>query len=528
MRWQNCHVGLVQPERRQIDGEEISALRFQHGKADALQPLGQAIPAPRQLLAHVVEILGRLVEAVGDGGLQVGRRGEGEKLVHLGGDPQQRRRGADEADLPSRQRKNLAGAADLDGAVAHARNRDQRDMLAAIEGHVLPDLVADRDGVELLAEPRQQFEVFARIDHGGRIERIVEQHRLGLVIEDAAQHLLVQPPVRRLEPQQPRNAAGLADDRQVAVIDRLEADDFVAGLDHGENGRRQRLGAAGGHHHLGHRIEVQPVPAPIMGGDRLPQLRNAHHRRVLVVAVDRGVRGGAPDILRPGIVGKALAEIDGVVVARGLRHRLEDGDRKVGEDLVHGSHVSKNPWGASAAGLGLQPRRLPAQYAARQMLVVRQAPPPAPPATPSPSACRIGRRTPPACPWGPEWPPGRTTAAEPPRRPDRLRRRPHSARGHRPADSVPPPSPSRRLPASNRAPDGPPRVILPTTCFAGSRPASRAPKSPLARRKSSAANGLKGRQTWPKSPRSHSAVILSTDRFSAGSCLVMGQAPTGV
>src|SRR5690242_20763964 len=40
----------------------------------------------------------------------------------------------------------------------------------------------------------------------------------------SCQHLFGQPPIRRFEPQQPRDAAGLADDRQVAVIDRLEAD----------------------------------------------------------------------------------------------------------------------------------------------------------------------------------------------------------------------------------------------------------------------------------------------------------------
>ena len=269
--------------------------------------------------------------------------------MHLCRHPQQRRRGADKADLPSRQRKNLAGAADLDGAVAHARDRDQRDMLAAVEDHVLPDLIADRNRVELLAEPRQQFEVFTGIDDGGRIERVVEQHRLGLVIEDACQHLLGQPPVRRLEPQQARNAAGLADDRQIAVIDRLEHHDFVAGLDHGENGRRQRFGTARGHHHLGHRIEDEVVPASVVRRDRRPQLRNAHHRRILVVAVQRRVSRRPPDVLRAGIVGKALAEIDRVVVARGLRHRLEDGDGKVGKDLVHGGHVkiSRRPWSAT-------------------------------------------------------------------------------------------------------------------------------------------------------------------------------------
>ena len=260
--------------------------------------------------------------------------------MHLRRDPQQRRRRANKPDLPARQRKNLARAADLDGAVTHAGNGDQRDVLSAVEDDVLPDLIADRNTVELLAEARQQFEVFARIDHGRRIERIVEQHRLGLVIEGSAQHFFREPPVRRLEAQQARNAAGLADNRQIGIIDRLEHDDFVARLDHGEDRRGQRLGAAGGHHHLGHGIEAQSMPAPVVRGDRLAQFRNPHHRGVLVVAVHRGVGGGFADVFRPGIVGKTLTEIDGVVVARELRHRLEDGDGKVREDLVHGGHGS--------------------------------------------------------------------------------------------------------------------------------------------------------------------------------------------
>src|SRR5206468_8052718 len=83
------------------------------------------------------------------------------------------------------------------------------------------------------------------------------------------------------------------------------------------------------------------VPAPVMIRDRGPQFRNPHHRRVLVVAADRSVRGGAADILRAGIVGKTLAEVDRVVIAGRLRHRLEDGYGKVSKDLVHGSHGAK-------------------------------------------------------------------------------------------------------------------------------------------------------------------------------------------
>ena len=51
------------------------------------------------------------------------------------------------------------------------------------------------------------------------------------------------------------------------------------------------------------------------------------------------IRRGAANVLRPGIVRKTLAEIDRVVVARGLRHRLEDRDGQIRENLVHGRRI---------------------------------------------------------------------------------------------------------------------------------------------------------------------------------------------
>src|SRR5258706_3730122 len=85
------------------------------------------------------------------------------------------------------------------------------------------------------------------------------------------------------------------------------------------------------------------MPAPVMSRDRLPQLRNAHHRRVLVVAVHDSGRRHAAKVFRAGIIRKTLAEIDGVIVARELRHRLEDGNGKVRKDLVHGGHGKSQP-----------------------------------------------------------------------------------------------------------------------------------------------------------------------------------------
>ena len=68
-------------------------------------------------------------------------------------------RGADEADLPAGEGEDLAGRADLHRALAHAGQRDQRLVAAAVEDDVLPDLVAERDGVVADAELGQQREV---------------------------------------------------------------------------------------------------------------------------------------------------------------------------------------------------------------------------------------------------------------------------------------------------------------------------------------------------------------------------------
>ena len=48
----------------------------------------------------------------------------------------------------------------------------------------------------------------------------------------------------------------------------------------------------------------------VMTGNRLPEFGPPHHGRVLVPAFHQGIGGLAPHILRAGIIGKALAEID--------------------------------------------------------------------------------------------------------------------------------------------------------------------------------------------------------------------------
>jgi hypothetical protein len=77
-----------------------------------------------------------------------------------------------------------------------------------------------------------------------------------------------------------------------------------------------------------------------MGGDRLAQLGQAAHRRILARRAGQR-RGGALDhVLGPAEIGEALAEIDRLELAREPRHMLEDGGRQVGEERVHAAPYS--------------------------------------------------------------------------------------------------------------------------------------------------------------------------------------------
>ena len=64
-------------------------------------------------------------------------------------------------------------------------------MAAAVEHHVLPDLVADGDRVVRYAEVGEQREILAAEDRARRVERVVEQHDACVFgVKAARQHRL--------------------------------------------------------------------------------------------------------------------------------------------------------------------------------------------------------------------------------------------------------------------------------------------------------------------------------------------------
>jgi hypothetical protein len=128
--------------------------------------------------------------------------------VGLGEHAHERRRRADEADLPPREIEDLARRADLYGPLAHAGKRDHRGVAAPVEDDVLPDLVAERDRVVADAELGEQAQVLVGEDRGGRVERVVEESDLGPWGKGARQRLLGEAKSGGLQRHETRHAAG--------------------------------------------------------------------------------------------------------------------------------------------------------------------------------------------------------------------------------------------------------------------------------------------------------------------------------
>ena len=228
----------------------------------------------------------------------------------------------------------MPGRADGDRALGHARQCRDRDVLA-LEHDVLVDLIGDHDEIPLHGQAGDLGQLGPAEHHAGRIVRGVDQDQPGPAGHRVAQHVQVGPEGRRPQRHRHPGGAGHRDARRIGVVVGLERDHLVAGLQQREHGRRDRLGGAGRHQHLGVRVDLQPVEPLLVGGDGLPQLRDARAGRVLVAAAGQdGVGGGPGDLGRAVGVREALAQVDGVRRHGQRRHLGEDRRAHAGEPPV--------------------------------------------------------------------------------------------------------------------------------------------------------------------------------------------------
>jgi hypothetical protein len=249
----------------------------------------------------------------------------------------------DVADLPAGEREGLAGGADAHGALAHALDRHQRQMPAAVEQEVLVDLVADRIDAVFQAEPGNRLKLLHREHLAGRVHRVVDQDRLRVFRKGVLERAQVQPPVRRGDAEADGNSPGPLYQRQIAVIERLDEDHLVARLQQSQEGVGQGLGRTRGHHDLRLPVDVEPVEALVGGGDGLTQFGQSQHRRILVRPLHQRIGGHATNVLRPVHIGKALPQIDGAARDGKSRHGFENRGGKAGEHRIGRLHAVLHP-----------------------------------------------------------------------------------------------------------------------------------------------------------------------------------------
>ena len=83
------------------------------------------------------------------------------------------------AKLPASHRERLAGRADGDGSVPHARQLGHADHLVAVEDHVLIHVVADHQNVVLLTKVTDLFDFGVTKHLAQWVVGVVEDNGLG-------------------------------------------------------------------------------------------------------------------------------------------------------------------------------------------------------------------------------------------------------------------------------------------------------------------------------------------------------------
>ena len=172
--------------------------------------------------------------------------------------------------------------------------------------------------------------------------------------------------------------------RRVEVVTWLLHDHFVSWLEQGRHRRVQHTRCAGAHGDFG--VWAIPCSCVVNLGDPSAKGLVPWHRRVLVVAVFDGVRGGLPQCHRRGQVGESLGHVQGPMRLREGRHFRENGGahirhlgRRQAGLAVH--RITANlttspffPWLSVAKakytpyGAGLPLSRLPSQVARPPLL----------------------------------------------------------------------------------------------------------------------------------------------------------------
>ena len=129
-------------------------------------------------------------------------------------------------------------------AVAHALERGHGDVPGAVVEDVLVDFVGDGEGIPAHAEIADGFEFLAGEHLAGGIVRRIDDDGLGARAKGARQFVAIEAPGGRMEAHEARRGSGKNRVGAVVFVERLEDDDFVAGIDDRHHRGHHRFGRA--------------------------------------------------------------------------------------------------------------------------------------------------------------------------------------------------------------------------------------------------------------------------------------------
>ena len=186
-------------------------------------------------------------------------------------------------------------------------------MRVAVEDDALVDFIRDGEHVPALAQLRDHLQLVAREHLAGGIVRRVDHDGARAVAERALQFVGIEAPIGFAQPHVFRFGAGEDRIRAVVLVERLEDDHLVSGIDTRQHHGHHRFGGPAADRDLLVGVHRHAVAAREVRGDGVPQRMGAVRRRILILfGLDRRA-GGVLDHLRRLEIREALREIDRVM-----------------------------------------------------------------------------------------------------------------------------------------------------------------------------------------------------------------------
>ena len=272
-----------------------------------------------------------------DGGLLAHDRGAHDAvLVHLEHAVDDGGGAAGVTDAEARHREGLRETVEEDRALAHARQRGDRDVIA-FEGELGVDLVGSDQQVLLDGELGDGLELGAIGGAAGRVGREVQDEQLAAGLPGGAQGGRIE---RELVGGDGADRDGLGvaerDARSVAHVAGLVVEDLVAGVERRAQEDIERLGDADGPEDLGLGIVFRTVITGDVARDLLAELLGAAVVRVGSATLLKRSDRGLADMIRRDEVRLADAERDRVL------HLGDDGEEIADARLGQGRDMPRH------------------------------------------------------------------------------------------------------------------------------------------------------------------------------------------